>query len=560
MKPTRCFLALAPCVLAMAAQGAISIPAADSGAFPTVLPGTPAIFAPIPEPVPCTPLRVTPAANSQGNFSNPLVSVAYTAAQAKRCAAVTLLDRAGNAVATTVRHQNEWPNPLGGVAGTVTVAPVSDLSAGAAYQIHLAGAPVGTFSTAATASQRGRAVAVTDQPVVFSDLPKTAQLNVATINKLLPTLLKDALPNKAVQLLAESALRTEAPNLAQPRARYGARVKKLTYSSSRADGTPIVLSGLLVYPENPDGSAFNYNGVPTVIGQHGTIRTKKTAPSQADTVEVVVGLLTAGKGHVYFAPDLIGLGDTVEQPQAYLLAQDTASASEDMLLAVRNYFAEQFDGAQLSRDLRIFGVSQGGYSAMAALPSLSALADVKALYAGEGPFNLFRTLQSPILTLAGAPRDAYARYENLDFVPGHLSSIMQGMRAYEGLAYNDNDVFIPDGGLQPRFIADFSQKKFPVLFAHMGVNTLLDGDLTYTAPQAKVVLFHYSKDSLVPAQNSSDMLGFLHNGRHSLASVNRGDCYEHSVFVKLFLTLGKSVEKTHTVCALYTTDRFIGEL
>ncbi|WP_205929086.1 hypothetical protein, partial [Pseudomonas viridiflava] len=115
--------------------------------------------------------------------------------------------------------------------------------------------------------------------------------------------------------------------MAEPHARYSARVKKLTYTSSRADGTPIELSGLLIYPENADGSAFNYNGVATVLGQHGSLRSTNPAPSSAATLEVVVGLLAAGKGHVYFAPDLIGLGDTATQPQAYLIAQDTASAS-----------------------------------------------------------------------------------------------------------------------------------------------------------------------------------------------------------------------------------------
>lgn len=556
MKPYRYLFALAPCVLAMAAHSA---PAA-SAPIATVLPGNPTDFGPVHDPVVCSPLRVTPATSTTGNFTNTLVSVAYTAAQAKSCAAVTLTDAAGKAVATTVRYQHEWPNPLGGVVGAVTLAPVDALQANTTYQIQQAATSVGSFTTAATATERGVAVTVSDQPVNFYDLPNTAQVGVDAINGMLSTILKDVVHNKAFEKLAEDLVRKEAPNLANPGARYAARVKKLTYTSSRADGTPITLSGLLVYPENADGSAFNYNGVATVIGQHGSIGSKKPAPSSAATLEIVVGLLTAGKGHVYFAPDLIGLGDTADQTQAYLIDQDTASASEDMLLAVRNYFASEFSGATLSQDLRIFGISQGGYSAMSVLPTMSTLANVKAVYAGEGPYDLFHTLQSPLLALAGAPRDAYSRYEDLSFVPGHMQTIMSGMRAYEGLAYKDSDVFAADGSLQPAFLTAFSQNKYPQLLAHMGLNTLLGGDLKYNAPQANVVLFHFSMDSLVPAQNTDDMLGFLNNGQHKLGAVARGNCFEDSQFVKLVLAFSHSKLKTHTVCALYTTDQFIGEL
>ncbi len=553
MKPYRCLLALAPCVLAVAAHAA----PATSTPYPAVLPGSKTDVA-VHGPVSCSVLRVTPAADSTGNFNNPLVSVAYTAAQAKSCAAVTLTDAAGNAIATTIRYQHEWPHPSGGVVGVVALAPVDALQTMTTYQVRQAATPVGSFTTGASA--RGSVVVASDQPVNFYDLPKAAHISSSDINGMLGSILNDLVHNRIVAKLAEAVVRKEAPNLAKPRARYAARVKKLTYTSSRADGTPIVLSGLLVYPENADGSPIDYNGMPTVIGQHGSTRSKNPAPSSAATLEVVVGLLAAGKGHVYFAPDLIGLGDTANQTQAYLIDQDTSSASEDMLLAVRSYFANEFGGARLSPDLRIFGVSQGGYSAMSVLPAMSALADVKAVYAGEGPYDLFHTLQSPLLTLAGAPRDAYARYEDLGFVPGHLRTIMGGMRVYEGLAYNDSDIFTADGSLQPSFLTGFSQNQYPRLLAHMGLNTLLGGDRVYNAPQAKVVLFHYSKDSLVPAQNTRDMLAFLNNGRHTLGSVGRGNCYENSLFVKLVLAFSKSKEKTHTVCALYNTDQFIGEL
>jgi hypothetical protein len=505
-------------------------------------------------------LRLTPADATQGNFTNTAINLNYTATQAKQCAAVTLADSAGNPVATRTLYQNEWTHPLGGVAGTLTLSPLDVLQPGATYYVRQAGAPVGSFTTADSAARRGRVVAVTDQPVAFSSLPNSSVLSAHQINDMLPSLVKDAVRNNVARKLAELALRKEAPNLAKPHARYSAVVKKLTYTSSRADGTPIVLSGLLVYPQNLDGSAFNFNGAPMVLAQHGSMHSTNPAPSSAKTADVTVGLMAAGRGQVYFAPDLIGLGDTVTQPQAYLLTLDTALASQDMWMAVRQYITQQFDGARLGRDLRIFGISQGGYSAMAVLPYFSDIADVKSVYAGEGPFDVYRTLQASLLTLGGAPRDAYARYENLGFVPGHLRSILQTYRAYQGLSYNDAAVFTANGQLQPTFLRDFSQNKYPQVMAHMGVNSLLGGNQVYNAPQAKVVLFHYAKDSLVPAQNTTDMLGYLQNGRHQLGSVSRGNCYENSVFVKLFLMASKSEEKTHTVCALYTIDRFVGEL
>ncbi|MGY4532315.1 hypothetical protein ACVW0Y_001439 [Pseudomonas sp. TE3786] len=537
---------------AQTAGPAYGIPA--SAGQPVVV----SVAAPDTPPVTCSTLRLNPANGSANAFINSQVSVAYSSARAGACGDIVLKDAAGKTVATTQVYRSEWTSPLGGVAGSLTVEPLANLQAGATYQVAQGGTPLGSFSTAAKSLPRGEATQVTDQPVNFGGLPKLARIPVASINNLLLEYLGSVLHDPALAKTANALLAKELPHLAYPQARYNARVMKVSYTSSGAGGVPVVLSGLLVYPENPDGSAFDYSKAGMVLGEHGFTRSSKPAVSSASTADLIVGLLAAGKGNVFFAPDLIGLGDTATLPQSYLVTQDTGTASQDMLLAVRAYFNAKFPTTPLGRDLRIVGGSQGGFSSVAVMPFVSRLADIKGVYAGEGPYNLQQTLASSIQAMAGRPRDAYAKYEDLSFVPDYLQTLLDGYRAYQGFSFNQADIF-SGKNLNPTFVQDFAAGKYPLMQMHMGLNSLVDNKVVYNAPAAKVVLFHYSRDSLVPARNTLDMLAFLNNGTHFLASASRGDCKERSLFTWLFVTFSHSKLKTHVVCSVYLLDRAVGE-
>jgi hypothetical protein len=274
-------------------------------------------------------------------------------------------------------------------------------------------------------------------------------------------------------------------------------------------------------------------------------------------------LLAAGKGYIYFAPDLIGLGASGDKDQAYLVAQDTATASQDMLMAVRGYFSTNFGGVSLSNNLEIIGGSQGAYSSFAVLPYLigRGVANIVAIYCEDGPYNVFSTFSSNLLTAAGAPKDGYSMYENPDFIVGHAAEVFEAYHTYGNLVYDKAAIFSADSlTLLPEFLADYSSSKYPDVVDQFGVNSLPGSSEVYNAPAAKVTLYHFTSDTLVPSKNTDDMINFLNNGSHRLAAVARGNCRESSALTALILASSTSSEKTHVVCALYMIDDFLGSL
>ena len=445
----------------------------------------------------------------------------------------------------------------------MTVATVNQLTPATQYTISFAGNKAGSFQTGPATALRGTTVSAADLNANENDYPVAPIITVANINNSIRNVVAGYYNSSAAVTTALiAAIGVDAPNLTNPNAHYSAHIKKLTYSSTKADGTPIILSGLLTYPENANGSPFDYSSAKLIMFQHGSLSiTNTTPPSSASSGDLIINLIAAGKGYITFEPDLIGLGDTAStQSQAYLIAQDTGTASADMLLAVQDFFAKNYAGVKLTNNLWLAGASQGGFSVFAALPYVSSNANVTDVYAAEGPYNIFQTLSSGIFSINGTPRDAYAQYENLDFLPTHLFSIMNSYQAYEGLNYVSSDVFQSNGSLTSSFVQNYVAGKSTDLVFHSGLNSMVGSSIKYNAPNANVVLFHYSQDSLVPAQNTIDMMAFLNNGTHKLASVSRGDCHESSVFVTAFLRANTNLEASHVVCGLFYLDRLVGDL
>lgn len=535
-------------------------------------PGSAAVSPAIPTGIgTCVPVRVTPQDGTSAIASNTAISVAYKADKAKQCTSLSLTDGAGREIATRSVNAAEWASPIGGVIGALTVVPTADLQGHAQYRILLQGQAVGAFSTGAATVKRGAYVSALDQAAQFGDLPQSATIPASAINDSVSAFIADMSHTSGIAAkLIEEVFRLEVPHLVSPNARYGAHIKRLTYTSTRADGTPVSLSGLLVYPENPDGSPFDYSQAPVFLGQHGSRDSDADAPSTAKTHDVLLGILAAGRGCVYFEPDLIGLGDTADLPQAWLVGQDTASASRDMLMAVREYFSRaparelnairSGSGAALGNDIYIAGASQGGYSSFASLPQVAADTNVRGIYVADGPYNLFQTFSSNLLALAGAPRDAYAAHEDFGFIPGHLRDLLAAFKSYGGLQYDDARIFQADGSLTPGFLQDYRDNKVPDINFQLGLNSIVGSSVAYTAPNAKVVLFHHEADSLVPAQNTVDMQAFLENGSHRLASVERGSCHENSAFVKLLVGTSRSPQATHVACVAFWLDRILADI
>ncbi|OWQ93093.1 hypothetical protein CDN99_00890 [Roseateles aquatilis] len=508
---------------------------------------------------PCQVLKVTPEASVTDAFVDPLLTLTYTAPTAGTCNNFALVDRGQSPVPTRVVAASEWPHPQGGFVGTLTLEPVDALAQKAGYGLKQNGKTISLFTTGT--ERRGSLAKVEDQPVHLSPLPESARIGKDDINGVVDALAERITEgNKGLAFLLKALLKRELPHLADPQARFAARVGKLTYRSVDATGAPVTLSGLLVYPEQDGGGApMDYNGLPIVIGQRGAGDNDSEAPSSGAHIMTVPGLLAAGKGHVYIAPDLIGMGDTAKSPQAYLMAKDTAAQTQDMLRAVREYFLQQHR-AQLGRDLRIVGASQGGFSSIAPLPHLSLDGTVRLVSAAEGPYDVHRTFHSSVLAVGGAARDAYSEHEDLKFVPSHVRDVMESFQTYQGYRFDPKAVFAEDGSLLPSFLQDYKDGKYKDFVAHLGANSLASNTQQYNLPEAKVKLYHFTKDSLVPSQNTVDLLAKLSAAPNRLASVERGNCHESSEIVKLVLQFSKSSLKTHIICVPFQIDDLVGEL
>lgn len=85
---------------------------------------------------------------------------------------------------------------------------------------------------------------------------------------------------------------------------YDVDVYKVVYNTADADTLPIVASGALFIPKNPQCR------VPVMSYQHGTVSVKTDVPSTLQALEVIIGETSASDGAVVAMPDYIGLGDS----------------------------------------------------------------------------------------------------------------------------------------------------------------------------------------------------------------------------------------------------------
>ncbi|MDO8927754.1 MAG: alpha/beta fold hydrolase, partial [Bacteroidota bacterium] len=99
--------------------------------------------------------------------------------------------------------------------------------------------------------------------------------------------------------------------------------------------------------------------------QNGTNTVNSEAPSEKPNSENWFMLESlASMGFIVVVPDYIGFGESANLPHPYLHAESTTQSILDMLRAVNELTAEDKVEAKPTKDLFIFGYSQGGWSTM----------------------------------------------------------------------------------------------------------------------------------------------------------------------------------------------------
>lgn len=167
--------------------------------------------------------------------------------------------------------------------------------------------------------------------------------------------------------------------------RYDVEVRKVTYKTVFKD-KDILASGLVCLPK----SAGNY---PVISFQNGTNTLHSDAPSisEGDVLLSVIEGITS-MGFIVVIPDYIGFGESANLPHPYLDAKSTTQSILDLIRAANEYTSDDKVVAKTTKDLFIFGYSQGGWATMQLQKSIemnySSEFNLIASSCGAGPYSI----------------------------------------------------------------------------------------------------------------------------------------------------------------------------
>lgn len=162
-------------------------------------------------------------------------------------------------------------------------------------------------------------------------------------------------------------------------------IQKITYKTTFKNGD-IQASGLVCLPK----TAGNY---PILCFQNGTNTLHSEAPSanpKSDLFSILESV--ASMGFIVVIPDYIGFGASSQLTHPYLHAESTTQSILDMLRAVKEFGGQEKIVAKPTKDLYIFGYSQGGWATMqlqyAIEKNYSSEFNLIASSCAAGPYSL----------------------------------------------------------------------------------------------------------------------------------------------------------------------------
>ena len=156
------------------------------------------------------------------------------------------------------------------------------------------------------------------------------------------------------------------------------------YPSIDPFGKPCTLSGTITVDKTLIEDNKPYNGI--LLYNHFTIYATTQAPSRG-AVEFPTG--AAFTNFIVVAPDYYGFGITEKEPQAYCISRANGRASLDAYLAAKRLIEDL--QVKKGNDFVIAGYSEGGQTTMAVLREISERhpeIKVKRAVAGDGPYDI----------------------------------------------------------------------------------------------------------------------------------------------------------------------------
>ena len=290
------------------------------------------------------------------------------------------------------------------------------------------------------------------------------------------------------------------------------------YPSIDPFGNPCTLSGTITVDKSLIKANKPFNGI--LLYNHFTIYATTQAPSRG-AIEFPTG--AALTHFIVVAPDYYGFGITEKEPQAYCISRANGRASLDAYLAAKRLIEDL--KIKKKDDFIVAGYSEGGQTTMSVLREISERhpeIKVKRAFAGDGPYDI------------NSMYDAMSKGETE--MPSTVCNVLYAFNHFFRLGYDIHD-YLKDP-VASNFDEWFLSKKYKRLAldeeliktkktsdlctaAVLDVNSSIslrfkeafskDALTSGWTPRSDfdVMLFHDTKDDVVPVENFYAMKQFL---------------------------------------------------
>ena len=290
------------------------------------------------------------------------------------------------------------------------------------------------------------------------------------------------------------------------------------YPSVDPFGNPCTLSGTITVNKKLIEEDKPFNGI--LLYNHFTIYATTQAPSRG-AIEFPTGASLTN--FIVVAPDYYGFGITEKEPQAYCISRANGRASLDAYLAAKRLIEDL--EVKKGDDFVIAGYSEGGQTTMGVLREISERhpeIKVKRAFAGDGPYDI----NSMFDAITKGETEMPSTVCNLLYAYNHFFRLGYDIHDYlkDPVAKNFDEWFLSKQNkrkaldeelIKTKKTSDLLTESFldasnPLsrrFSAAFSVDALTSG----WTPRSDfdVMLFHDTKDDVVPVENFYAMSKFL---------------------------------------------------
>lgn len=290
------------------------------------------------------------------------------------------------------------------------------------------------------------------------------------------------------------------------------------YPSVDPFGNPCTLSGTITVNKSLIKEDKPFNGI--MLYNHFTIYATTQAPSRG-AIEFPTGASLTD--FIVVAPDYYGFGITEKEPQAYCISRANGRASLDAYLAAKRLIEDL--EVKKGDDFVIVGYSEGGQTTMGVLREISERhpeIKVKRAFAGDGPYDI----NSMFDAVTKGETEMPSTVCNLLYAYNHFFRLGYNIHDYlkDPVAKNFDEWFLSKQNKRRALDEELIKtKKTSDLLTDAFLDANNPLSLKFKAAFSEdaltsgwtprkdfdVMLFHDTKDDVVPVENFYAMSKFL---------------------------------------------------